>query len=230
MKKPTCSVDACESASKNCGMCWTHYKRRLKGLPMKPPPLECAFCHADFIRPNVTGVSPKFCSGTCKSQATRRAGAPENSCLGCGGAVPFRARGRALKYCTPQCRKLFYAHQGRRPRVKECTTCGASIDLATRMADGRLRHASSVSLCASCSAKKRPHRYGMTAAQIADRDGYSCKWCGATVDFELVGTRNKLAPSVDHITPWSRGGTNHPDNLQLLHRKCNAEKGVRMPA
>lgn len=81
-----------------------------------------------------------------------------------------------------------------------------------------------------CQAKARPHRYGMTAQRIAERDGFECKWCGSLVNFDLVGTRDKWAPSVDHIVPWSRGGTNDPNNLQLLHRKCNAEKGVSMPA
>ena len=33
--------------------------------------------------------------------------------------------------------------------------------------------------------------------------------------------------TVDHIIPRSRGGTDHPDNLQLLCAACNSLKGSR---
>ena len=33
--------------------------------------------------------------------------------------------------------------------------------------------------------------------------------------------------TVDHVTPRSRGGTDHPDNLQLLCGACNSQKGNR---
>ena len=32
--------------------------------------------------------------------------------------------------------------------------------------------------------------------------------------------------TIDHIVPRSRGGTNHPDNLQLLCQACNSTKGA----
>ena len=33
--------------------------------------------------------------------------------------------------------------------------------------------------------------------------------------------------TIDHIVPQSRGGTDHPDNLQLLCGACNSLKGDR---
>ena len=33
--------------------------------------------------------------------------------------------------------------------------------------------------------------------------------------------------TVDHIVPQSKGGTDHPDNLQLLCNACNSMKGAR---
>jgi 5-methylcytosine-specific restriction endonuclease McrA len=34
---------------------------------------------------------------------------------------------------------------------------------------------------------------------------------------------------VDHVLPLSRGGSNGPENLQLLCPKCNLVKGSRHP-
>jgi 5-methylcytosine-specific restriction endonuclease McrA len=48
------------------------------------------------------------------------------------------------------------------------------------------------------------------------RDEYQCQRCGSRHDLH-----------VDHIVPWSRGGTDHPENLQTLCRKCNLKKGAR---
>lgn len=48
-----------------------------------------------------------------------------------------------------------------------------------------------------------------------------CGWCG-----------EKIRPSemsVDHKFPRCFGGTNNHDNLQVLHRECNIEKGNLIP-
>lgn len=40
------------------------------------------------------------------------------------------------------------------------------------------------------------------------------------------GSKNNL--TVDHVIPVSRGGTNHPANLQILCEKCNGRKSNRL--
>lgn len=52
---------------------------------------------------------------------------------------------------------------------------------------------------------------------LYDRDGWSCAHCGATCP----------GLQVDHITPWSKGGSDDLDNLQWLCPPCNASKGDR---
>lgn len=54
-------------------------------------------------------------------------------------------------------------------------------------------------------------------AEIARRDGDACRRCGTTFDL-----------TIDHIQPWSKGGTDDVSNLQLLCRSCNSSKGVRV--
>lgn len=44
-----------------------------------------------------------------------------------------------------------------------------------------------------------------------------CPFCGKKMSV--------YAYTIDHITPLSRGGTNHPDNLRAAHEDCNKLKG-----
>ncbi|OKI16598.1 hypothetical protein A6A07_11360 [Streptomyces sp. CB03911] len=53
-----------------------------------------------------------------------------------------------------------------------------------------------------------------TRAAVRDRDGHRCVSCGAVDDLTL-----------DHIYPWSLGGSDTVDNLRVLCRPCNSRKG-----
>jgi len=53
---------------------------------------------------------------------------------------------------------------------------------------------------------------------VMHRDNHECKQCGATDDL-----------TIDHIHPESKGGTNDIENLQVLCRRCNCSKGVKVP-
>lgn len=57
-------------------------------------------------------------------------------------------------------------------------------------------------------------------ARIFKRDGYRCVTCGTTRFSELT---------IDHRVPRSRGGRNEDANLQTMCRRCNVEKGDKMP-
>jgi len=51
--------------------------------------------------------------------------------------------------------------------------------------------------------------------KIFKRDKYKCKKCGAKEDL-----------TIDHIIPFSGGGTTEINNLATLCRKCNSKKGA----
>ena len=55
-----------------------------------------------------------------------------------------------------------------------------------------------------------------------------CGICGQPIDKSLKYP-HPMSPTVDHIIPCTRGGSDELDNLQLAHRKCNRLKSDKMP-
>lgn len=58
-------------------------------------------------------------------------------------------------------------------------------------------------------------------AELVERDGSLCGWCGGE-----LGKLDPVALHIDHIVPRSRGGESYPWNHQLLHAACNLAKGT----
>ena len=59
---------------------------------------------------------------------------------------------------------------------------------------------------------------GSVRKDVMKRDNYQCQYCGSNQN--LV---------IDHIFPFSRGGSNDADNLQVLCNDCNSSKGASIP-
>lgn len=55
-------------------------------------------------------------------------------------------------------------------------------------------------------------------AEVYERDGNRCVYCGATENLSL-----------DHVLPRTRGGKHKPDNLVTACCPCNSSKGERTP-
>lgn len=51
-----------------------------------------------------------------------------------------------------------------------------------------------------------------------------CFLCGDLVDKDLPGN-DPMGPSVDHLIPVSKGGSDDPENLYLSHLSCNKRRG-----
>jgi len=52
------------------------------------------------------------------------------------------------------------------------------------------------------------------------RDGLACAYCGDSVE-------NGAKMSLDHVKPWSKGGSNEATNLVTCCGRCNSSRGNR---
>ena len=70
---------------------------------------------------------------------------------------------------------------------------------------------------------------------IADKYNMTCAICGCKVnpDDTYIGKNERKCygpnyPTVDHIIPLKRGGTDTLDNVQLACKRCNSSKGAKL--
>lgn len=70
------------------------------------------------------------------------------------------------------------------------------------------------------------------AIHRARREGQElCPRCGIILDYS-GGPRNRASAEADHIVPYSSGGTDHVDNIQIVCGRCNRQmqdKGAPRP-
>ena len=65
---------------------------------------------------------------------------------------------------------------------------------------------------------------------LSDYQNHKCYLCG-----ELMAPRSEMfahdsvMPSLDHVMPKCRGGTNRLGNVALAHKRCNNRKADRLP-
>jgi 5-methylcytosine-specific restriction endonuclease McrA len=55
------------------------------------------------------------------------------------------------------------------------------------------------------------------------RDEFHCVYCGK----DLHGCTDPQELTLDHVAPWSKGGSNLPTNIITACRSCNCSRGAR---
>lgn len=85
------------------------------------------------------------------------------------------------------------------------------------LAHGRLPR--DAQLAKERAASLRRHKEKIDRRAILARDGHRCRYCAST---------NKIL-AVDHIVPFSRGGSADPSNLAAACKSCNSRKKDRTP-
>ena len=125
-------------------------------------------------------------------------------CVTCGNA--FEATRSTHRYCSSRCNMTGWIDVNS-DRYRELSLRGAHKRRA-RMAAA-------------------PHEH-FTSSDVRERAGDDCYLCGEPIDFDLRYP-DPMSPSLDHITPISRGGGHILANAAMTHLVCNIRKGARAP-
>lgn len=81
------------------------------------------------------------------------------------------------------------------------------------------KRAKKIKLKAKVTQKNSRHIPRSIRVDILRRDNYRCVFCGVSA--------KKAELQIDHIIPFSQGGSNTMDNLQTLCSDCNLGKSNR---
>jgi hypothetical protein len=193
------------------------------------------------------GRPRRFCSPECKHKAgtrkqnrslapLRQANPDPRTCPTCG--TTFIPKRRDRIYCYEgHCAQV--AYQARRAageplRVVEttraCGECGAAFTAS---------HPTAKWCSTTCAnrhhGRVRSRGRGFRDAgtyidrQVFERDGWRCYLCGELVKRDVPRT-DPDGPTIDHVVPLSRGGTDDLANVATAHWRCNRDKGSRRVA
>lgn len=186
------------------------------------------------------------CSEPCKKarearlrkQVTRY----DKACAICG--TEFIAKNSRAKFCSDKCKhKSAYSFvKARREKLREersdfveapCYHCGKPLtklaSMSGKISHPHCREQRKRDWNRQKNAKRRRYRYIAHSKfqEIAERDLWTCHLCNEYVD-ESLPSMARLGPSLDHVIPISKGGTDDPENLKLAHWICNVRKGNRI--
>jgi 5-methylcytosine-specific restriction endonuclease McrA len=81
--------------------------------------------------------------------------------------------------------------------------------------------------------RQRARHYGVmyepiNKEQIFNKYQWKCAMCGIHTPKHLINENKDNSPELDHIIPLSKKGNHIYNNVQLLCRRCNREKGNRL--
>lgn len=157
--------------------------------------------------------------GTLEFVYVRTPEADSYVCMTCGDGY-LAGTSKSRKFCTPRCEMYWRRHEGNLPDLSfKCARCGNTVERDRSTGD---RCRIDRKLCDVCF-RSHSLRHKVSANEVANAKGTVCGLCGYDIDMSLRFP-DKRAVSIDHIVPYSMGGTRDMDNLQLAHYSCNSRK------
>jgi 5-methylcytosine-specific restriction endonuclease McrA len=104
-------------------------------------------------------------------------------------------------------------------RTRPCLTCGRLTRNGSRCPDCTAAHNRQVNqrkdaMRPSPGERGYDHAWRKVRAEVLERDGWVCRWCG------------QPAKTVDHLSPLAIGGSRlDPSNLAAACLRCNSSRG-----
>ena len=184
----------------------------------------CLMCARDFTAKD---KSQRTCSYTCGQRAKHGWKEPlpkDHWALWYGKTSTWRPSSKNPKFVAGNC--------------KGCGTPFVDVWLGTSSASYCSPKCATRTIRQQRKARKRgavQSDRGIHWTTVAARDGMACHICGDVCDPEDKTTvngnhRNGLTyPTVDHVWPLARGGTDTWDNVKLAHAWCNSAKSDALP-
>ena len=127
-----------------------------------------------------------------------------------------------------------------------CKECGRTFTMRELREDNPWNFSYKPTFCSKACSNKWNRRntgykrrqsigtsHGISLSKLIRRDNNTCYICGGACDdsdYEIRGNSfiaGPTYPSVDHVVPLSKGGTNDISNARLAHCFCNSIKGDR---
>lgn len=188
------------------GCCQTERECTACGKAFRGSTLKCRSCRTSERQCADCGSAFRSDHLKCRSCRT-----PERDCIHCGRAFTGNGSGSC-----PICRateRVCGCGRVHRSNGLKCRSCFlAGLDPEVRAAQNRSQHNTR-------RARKRAAEVSgpvPASVYVAIRSEGPCVFCGAPAD------------TVEHITPLSRGGWEHPDNLVPACGSCNFSKGSKL--
>ena len=191
-------------------------RRRPSGyVPVVHEPRKCSVCEQVF---QPTNRSQVYCSKPCGDRG--KPSAAGLACAVCGGPM---ARGRTSAAPGQAAHNRCKSAQHNASRYRQgcrCDDCREAMVSWNR--EYRKRR----------EAEGRPVPAGgrwiepRQRVAIYERDGWRCHLCNELVD-PCADPNSKWYPTLDHLEPRSRGGSDDALNLRIAHRYCNAVRQDR---
>ena len=208
--------------------------RRCFTLPGKRP-ISCDGCGGRcWSSPKSAADGRQLCR-SCRPRGTGNRKPPAPRC-GCGTVASYKrgcrcsecreaSRVEAKAYRESRIAQGMLAQKRRTDRVyrkpeayPDCVVCGETVLNGMVRSDAPMHNSCRPSGRQIAISKK-------DRLKIYMRDRLICQLCDSTVDLNLP-TTDRWAATLDHIIPYSLGGSDDESNLRLTHRSCNSRRGA----